>query len=83
MRGQKNMREFYSRLRHAASLLMAMFLCLAGCVPLIGPYSPTAYKNATGLKAETLALMEMATTPYAENEGKIEVLRVEIDKAYE
>lgn len=62
---------------------LATLLCLAACAPLIGPYSPTAYKNATGLKAETLALMDKATTPYAENEKKVEALMVEIDKAYE
>ena len=58
-------------------------LCLGGCAPLIGPYSPTAYQNATSLKAETLALMEKGTEPYAEYERQIEALMVDIDKAYE
>jgi hypothetical protein len=58
-------------------------LGLIGCAPLIGPYSPIAYQNATSLKAETLALMEKGTEPYAEYERQIEVLMVDIDKAYE
>jgi hypothetical protein len=82
--GQENdMRVYPDRRKVAGGLLPALLLFLAACVPLIGPYSPTAYKNATGLKAETLALMDKATTPYPENEGKAEALMVEIDKAYE
>jgi hypothetical protein len=77
------LRDRYGGLRHAAGLFITVFLCLAGCATLIGTYSPTEYKNATGLKAETLALMEKATTPYTGNEGKIEALRIEIAKAYE
>jgi hypothetical protein len=77
------MSRHHSRRRTALRSVFALFLWLAACAPLIGPYSPTAYKNATGLKAETLALMDKATTPYAENEGKVEALMVEIDKAYE
>ncbi len=77
------MADRYIRRQHAAVLLVALFLCLAGCAPLIGPYSPTAYKNATGLKAETLSLMDKAASPYTENEGKVEALQIEIDKAYE
>jgi hypothetical protein len=71
------------RRRAAVCLLTALLLLLVSCAPLIGPYSPTAYKNATGLKAETLALMDKATSPYSDNEGRIEALMVEIDKAYE
>jgi hypothetical protein len=59
------------------------FLGLIGCAPLIGPYSPTAYQNATSLKAETLALMDKGTEPYREYERQIEALMVDIDKAYE
>jgi len=77
------MRDYHNRRQPAASFLLALFLCLAACVPLIGPYSPTAYKNATGLKAETLALMDKANTPYAANDGRVDALMVEIDKAYE
>ena len=75
------------RLRHgrqtATGILLLLWLCLAACAPLIGPYSPTAYQNATSLKAETLALMAKATKPFPENEKKVEALLVDIDKAYE
>lgn len=65
--------------------LVAGFLAwmLVACAPLIGPYSPVAYQNATSLKAETLALMDQATEPYAAHEASVEALRLEIDKAYE
>jgi hypothetical protein len=58
-------------------------LIVTACTPLIGPYSPTAYQNATSLKAETLAIMDKAIQPYAENELKIDDLKVRIDAAYE
>ena len=77
------MNRRYNKRLLTASVLAALLLCFDACTPLIGPYSPTAYKNATSLKAETLALMDRATTPYADNEKKIDVLMVEIDKAYE
>ncbi|MDA8431757.1 MAG: hypothetical protein M0Z60_02200 [Nitrospiraceae bacterium] len=64
-------------------LIPVLLLFLGACAPMIGPYSPTAYKNATGLKAETLALMDRATMPYSQSEAMIEELMVEIDKAYE
>jgi len=73
----------YRKPQIAPRAILALLLWMAACAPLIGPYSPTAYKNATGLKAETLALMGKATTPYPENEVKVEALMVEIDKAYE
>jgi len=64
-------------------LAWAFTFLLAGCVPLIGPYSPTAYQNATSLKATTLALMEKAKQPYVRHQKEVESLLVEIDKAYE
>ncbi len=51
--------------RGRTAALFAVLVYLCGCTPLIGPYSPTAYQNATSLKAETLALMEKATEPYS------------------
>ena len=63
---------------------VVVFLCLlASCAPLIGPYSPTAYQNATSLKATTLDLMDKATEPYSKHQKEIESTSVEIDKAYE
>jgi hypothetical protein len=79
--GGRGALAYFAALLRGSSLALILFM--AACVPLIGPYSPTAYKNATGLKAETLALMDKATTPYPDNEKKVEDLMVEIDKAYE
>lgn len=64
------------------SIFILMYI-VAACAPLIGPYSPTAYQNATSLKAATLALMDKATEPYANYEKSVEALMLEIDKAYE
>jgi len=70
-----------SRGRFLALLLSIAFV--VGCTPLIGAYSPTAYKNATSLKAETLAIMEMAKEPYADHKNQAEQLNIELNKAYE
>ena len=71
------------KLSRAAYITWALVLLLVGCTPLIGPYSPTAYQNATSIKATTLALMEKAKEPYATHQKDIESLLVEVDKAYE
>jgi len=63
-----------------ATLLLSL---LMSCTPLIGPYSPMAYQNATSLKASTLALMDKATEPYSLHQKSVESLSLEIDKAYE
>lgn len=68
--------------RHLLRIILLLFLCM-GCAPLIGPYSPTAYQNATSLKATTLALMDKATQPYSDHEKSVEALMLELDKAYE
>ena len=76
------MEGHFRRRRKAASFLL-LLLSLAACAPLIGPDSPTAYQNATDLKAETLALMDNAAKPFSENEKQVEALMVAINKAYE
>jgi hypothetical protein len=60
-----------------------LFGLLAACTPLIGPYSPVAYQNATSLKAETLALLDKATEPYDAHKGEVDKLFVDSAKAYE
>lgn len=67
-------------LRHRALLLL---IWLSGCAPLIGPYSPVAYQNATSLKAQTLALMDHATEPYDAHKQEVETLFVDAAKAHE
>jgi hypothetical protein len=56
---------------------------LSACTPLIGPYSPVAYQNATSLKVETLALMDKASEPYEQHKAEAEALFVEARKAEE
>jgi len=73
----------YSSLRKNISGLLLLILLFAACTPLIGPYSPTAYQNATSLKAETLAMMDKAKEPYAEHRAAVEALIVELHKAHE
>jgi hypothetical protein len=68
---------------HFAIWPQMLLILLFACSPLIGPYSPTAYENATSLKAATLGLMDKATEPYASHAAGIDALMVEIDKAYE
>jgi hypothetical protein len=67
--------------------LTCVMLLLAGlvsaCAPLIGPYSPVAYQNATSLKAETLALMDKANEPYSAHTAEVDKLFVDVNKAYE
>jgi hypothetical protein len=68
---------------HFALRPWPLFILLFACAPLIGPHSPTAYENATSLKAATLALMDKAAEPYADHAVSVDALMVEIDKAYE
>jgi len=60
-----------------------MLLALAGCSTLIGPHSPTAYENATSLKAEVLVTLGKANTPYSDNEAEIEAIKLKAEQAYE
>ena len=70
--------------RHLSNLYtILLFLLLLGCTPLIGPYSPKAYENATSLKAEVLVILSKANTPYAESKTKIEDIMLKADMAYE
>lgn len=64
-------------------ILFSLALLIYGCATLIGPYSPTAYKYATSLKVETLALMSKATEPYNKHKSDVEKLTVELNKAHE
>lgn len=77
------MRPYFKRATIFFILVSASLLWLAACAPLIGPYSPTAYKNATSLKADTLSLMDKATEPYSKYEKKVDSLMTAIDEAYE
>ena len=79
----RNTVKFHPTIRFHFPFFLALLLLLGGCAPLIGPYSPIAYKNATDLKAEALALMGKATHPYAQHSAAVDQLFVKLDQAYE
>ncbi len=69
--------------RFRCFLIIFAYLALAGCGHYIAPYNETAYQNATDLKVESLALMDKATEPYAENAQEVQALMIKVDQAYE
>ena len=71
----------FEKCRHC--VIFVFLVLLSACAPLIGPYSPVAYQNATSLKAETLALMDKAAEPYDTHKGEVDKLFVEANKAHE
>jgi len=75
------MRHIRSNLR-GWFLLAAWTVLVAGCAS-IAPYSETAYQQTIGLKVDTLALMEKATEPYAQQQSEVSDLMLRIEKAYE
>lgn len=64
------------------ALVVASLLAACSSIP-IGEYSLEAYKNATTLKAETLALVAKSGQPYSRFADDVDVLSVRIDAAYE
>lgn len=64
-------------------MLLLLLLIGGGCSPLSPEYSLEAYKAATTLKAETLALVDKADQPYSAHAKEVEVLSTRIDAAYE
>lgn len=67
----------------AFSLALVLVLLSFHACSYISPYSHFAYQQATSLKAETLALMDKATEPYANHEKEINELETELEFAYE
>jgi|GEM_PF-1631943 len=71
-------------LRWRQLVLLAGLSLLAACTALpIGEYSLDAYKNATSLKAETLALVARSNESYTSHADEVYALNVKIDAAYE
>jgi hypothetical protein len=60
-----------------------LVVVFAACASSISQFSPVAYKQATSLKVESLALMQKATQPYANHQAEIEALITKVDEAYE
>ncbi|WP_299877683.1 hypothetical protein [uncultured Sulfitobacter sp.] len=70
---------FYRR----AAILISLLVTLAACDPLISPFQEQAYKNATTLKAQSLALITKSGEPYSTHRAALEKLLVDVDAAYE
>jgi hypothetical protein len=66
--------------KQACPLLVV--LSLVGCNS-ISPFSPEAYKQDTSLKVEALNIMDKALEPYNQHQKDVEVIELEMEKAYE
>jgi hypothetical protein len=64
-------------------LLLLLCAALGACAPLIAEYNAEAYKNATTLKAETLAMMDKSGEPYSRHRKDVDTLTTKINAAYE
>lgn len=64
------------------NLLAFFFILLSGCTS-IAPFNQRAYEQATSLKVDALMLLNYAAEPYAKHEQKIEILKINLEKAYE
>ena len=64
------------------SAVPGLVLVLTAC-STIAPYDQAAYEHATSAKAETLLLMDRATTSYSQNTDKIDAVILDLNKAYE
>jgi hypothetical protein len=64
------------------SVVPALVLVLTAC-STIATYDQAAYEHATSAKAETLLLMDRATTAYSQNTDKIDAVILDLNKAYE
>ncbi len=73
---------FISVFRKVPALLLALFF-LAACDPLISPFQEESYKNATTLKAQSLALIAKSSEPYSRHKTEAETLAVNVDAAFE
>jgi hypothetical protein len=60
-----------------------VLLLLGGCAPIISEYSLDAYKNATSLKAETLALIDKSGDKFSAHKTEVDALTTKINAAYE
>lgn len=63
------------------TLLTATALAPVACAPVSAGYSPVAHTVATSLKADTLALIDMAGDPYDSHAAQVDALTARIDQA--
>lgn len=58
-------------------------LIFFSCGSTISVFNETAYQQATTLKVECLALMDMATEPYADHQQQVDNFIIQMDVAFE
>jgi hypothetical protein len=63
-------------------LLMLCAVTLTGCTS-IAQFDSQSYKNAVNTKVSALALMDKATTPYAQNTVEIDAVYFSLNQGYE
>lgn len=63
--------------------VFCVVLLLGCCAPIIADYSVDAYKNATSLKAETLALIDKSGEKFTAHKPEVDALTTKINAAYE
>jgi hypothetical protein len=66
---------------HAMLIFVISFITMS-CTS-ISVYSPEAYKQAVELKVESVNMMSFATMPYSDFQDDIDLLKTELNKAYE
>lgn len=66
-----------------AAFFLSLLFALTACDPLISPFSEQAYRNATTLKAQSLALIAKSGQPYTTHRVAVEKLLVDVDAAFE
>ncbi len=62
--------------------LISTLCVLSGC-STISPFSQKAYEQATTLKVDALSTMNKATEPFASQKQNVEILKLNLEKAYE
>lgn len=63
--------------------LVAVATVIFSCTRTIAVFDQHAYENATSLKAEALALMDEATTPFSQLDAEVKDLMIRVEAAYE
>jgi hypothetical protein len=69
--------------RCLALWLLLLIAMTGGCASSVAEYDRLAYQQAVALKVESLALMDKAVEPYANHKASVDVLLVNLEKAYE
>jgi len=64
-------------------LALGLLFAVLACTPLASPFSEQEYRNATSLKARSLALVASSGEPFLERRQEVASLLTDIDSGYE